>query len=115
MTLQDLAVTILAVTLVLFGFGIRYWEGKRRFNRRGVGGLQHYSSYSRSLIFSAIERFANFLSVPLILLGLFILVFWWMYVRDIDLSANKNREDVETVIPSDPRAHFLVPAEEGFG
>jgi len=28
---------------------IRYQIGKRRFNRRGIGGLQHYSSYRKAV------------------------------------------------------------------
>lgn len=115
MTLEDLAVSILGIALVVFGFGIRYWVGRRRFYRRGLAGLQQYSSYSKSLIVSIFERFANFLSVPMILIGLLMLVFWWMYVRDVVLSAKKDRSATKTENKADPTSHFLVPAEKGFG
>ncbi|MDR7131671.1 hypothetical protein J2X69_004035 [Algoriphagus sp. 4150] len=115
MTLQDLAVSILGGMLVLSGFAIRYWVGKRRFYRRGPGGLQHYSHYSRALIVSTIERVANFLSLPIILVGIFLLVFWWMYVREIVLDRNKDDVKNKTEYNADPKAHFLVPAEKGFG
>ncbi|WP_339880810.1 hypothetical protein [uncultured Algoriphagus sp.] len=115
MTLQDLVVSVLAITLMLFGFAIRYWIGKRRFERRGIGGLQHYSSYSKALFISALERFANILSVPMILGGIFLLMFWWMFVRDIALSRNKEDVKRKTEHKTDPTAHFLIPAENGYG
>lgn len=114
MILEDLIVTVLGGALVLSGFAIRFWIGKRRFERRGLGGLQHYSSYSKSLIVSAIERIGNLLSIPMILGGIFLLVFWWMYVRDITVSRNNKDRENKTEYKSDPTAHFLVPAEESF-
>lgn len=115
MTIHDLAVSILAVTLLLSGFWIRFWVGRRQFNRRGLGGLQHYSSYSKSLMVSTFERFANFLSIPLILLGLFIILSWWMYVREINLTAKTKDAIAFWKYKTAPTAHFLVPAEEGCG
>ncbi|MEB2786830.1 hypothetical protein [Algoriphagus persicinus] len=115
MILEDLIVTVLGGALVLSGFAIRYWVGKRRFYRRGIGGLQHYSSYFKALFISALERFANILSVPMILGGIFLLVFWWTYVRDITLSRNKRDSENKKEHKTDPTAHFLVPAEKGFG
>ncbi len=111
MILEDLIVTVLGGALVLCGFGIRYWVGKRRFYRRGLGGLQHYSSYSKALVVSTIERIANLLTIPMILGGIFLLVFWWTYVREIALSRNKDGVKNKT----ETTAHFLVPAEKGFG
>lgn len=115
MILEDLSVTVLGGALVLCGFGIRYWVGKRRFYRRGLGGLQHYSSYSKALVVSTIERIANLLTIPMILGGIFLLVFWWTYVREIALSRNKENVKSKTEHKTDPTAHFLVPAEKGFG
>jgi len=115
MILEDLIVTVLGGALVLCGFGIRYWVGKRRFYRRGLGGLQHYSSYSKALVVSTIERIANLLTIPMILGGIFLLVFWWTYVREIALSRNKEDVKSKTEHKTDPTAHFLVPAEQGFG
>jgi len=111
MILEDLIVTVLGGALVLSGFAIRYWVGRRRFYRRGMGGLQHYSSYSKALVVSTIERIANLLTIPMILGGIFLLVFWWTYVREIALSRNKDGVKNKT----ETKAHFLVPAEKGFG
>ncbi|QKJ32941.1 hypothetical protein HQ865_25375 [Mucilaginibacter mali] len=35
---------------------IRYRIGKRRFNRRGVAGLQQFSSYRRFILTTTIEQ-----------------------------------------------------------
>jgi len=115
MILEDLVVSIMGGVLVLSGYAIRYWVGRRRFYRRGLGGLQHYSSYSRSLMVSTMERFANFLSIPLILLGIFLIVAWWMYVREVGLSNSRDEDKNKTEHKADSRAHFLVLAEKGSG
>lgn len=60
------------LTAFVIGLTIRFVIGRRRFNRRGVGGLQHFSSYSKGLVVGFIERMLMFVSVILIV-GSFIL------------------------------------------
>ncbi|MFT3701215.1 MAG: hypothetical protein QM802_02540 [Agriterribacter sp.] len=50
------------ILMIVIGTAILYWVGKRRFMRRGVGGLQHFSSYDRALIISLIECVAKILA-----------------------------------------------------
>lgn len=56
--------------IALIGALIFYTVGKRRFKRRGVGGLQHYKTYSGALITTAAEKVAKFLGWVLIVIGL---------------------------------------------
>ncbi|QHS55199.1 hypothetical protein GWR56_06465 [Mucilaginibacter sp. 14171R-50] len=35
---------------------IRYQIGRRRFNRRGVGGLQHFHTYQKYVVVTTLER-----------------------------------------------------------
>ena len=35
---------------------IRYQIGRRRFNRRGIGGLQHFSSYRKAVTIGILEK-----------------------------------------------------------
>jgi hypothetical protein len=58
------------VLTIFVGIRLLYWVGKRRFMRRGVGGLQQFSSYRRALINIALERVAQILGVLLIVAGL---------------------------------------------
>ena len=63
-------VLILAIILFVAGLLIRYIIGRRRFNRRGVGGLQHFKSYNTSLIIPVIERVLNIIGALMILAGI---------------------------------------------
>lgn len=66
-------VPILASILMIAGVFIRFIIGRNRFYRRGAGGLQHYSSYPRSLLIGILEWIFGKLSFVMILFGLFLL------------------------------------------
>jgi len=44
-----------AIILLAVGIALRLWVNRRRFYRRGLGGLQHYSSYGRALFTTVFE------------------------------------------------------------
>ena len=44
---------LLLLAICLF---IRYQIGKRRFNRRGVGGVEHFSTYGKAIFTGLLER-----------------------------------------------------------
>jgi len=52
---------------------IRYQIGKRRFNRRGIGGVQHFSSYAKAVTVTLLERLCLFVANCCGLAGLFLL------------------------------------------
>ena len=68
-------VTLHACILLGLGLIIRYWIGRRRFNRRSITGLQLFSSYEKWWIVTRIEALINFLALLAILAGLFLLIF----------------------------------------
>ncbi|SFT96235.1 hypothetical protein SAMN04489724_2999 [Algoriphagus locisalis] len=109
-------VFIVAVGICLLGgvFALRVWVKRRRFYRRGPGGLQHFSKYSKAVLISTFEGFLMLLSIPMMILGMLILIFWYVLVKDIGKEKN-NRDKQTERIESEPSAHFLVPAEQGFG
>jgi membrane protein YqaA with SNARE-associated domain len=74
-TFQDFTrVQILGSVLLLIGFIIRLFIGKRRFDRRGVGGMQHYQSYWVALIIIFFEWLVSIASLLMILSGLLLLL-----------------------------------------
>jgi hypothetical protein len=60
--------------LIAIGLVIRYQIGRRRFNRRGIGGLQHFDGYGRGLITTIIENFINLMGTLILRAGIFLLV-----------------------------------------
>jgi hypothetical protein len=62
---------------VLFAIGIalRLWVGMRRFNRRGIGGLQHFSNYFVGLATLFVEFLVKWTANILIVWGLYRVLF----------------------------------------
>jgi len=61
------------VLLTLTGCIIRYHTSRRRFNRRGIGGLQHFSSYAKAVCITALEKLFRLIGTLCLLAGLFLL------------------------------------------
>jgi len=61
--------TIYAIILLTIGLSLRYIIGKRRFNRRGIAGLQQFRSYKHALMVCFIERLINILGAGCIAAG----------------------------------------------
>jgi hypothetical protein len=64
--------TIYAIILLAIGLSLRYIIGKRRFNRRGVAGLQHFESYGVALFTTIIERVLNIIATLMIIGAIFL-------------------------------------------
>lgn len=62
-------------TMVFVGFAIRLFVGMRQFNRRGLGGLQHFNNYFVGLITLAIEWMLKWAALALLLWGLWAWLF----------------------------------------
>ncbi|MCE7044440.1 hypothetical protein [Dyadobacter sp. CY312] len=67
-------VQVVGFVLLLTGLFVRLLIGKRRFDRRGVGGMQHFRSYWTALILTFIEWVAGIVSLMMILSGLLLLL-----------------------------------------
>lgn len=61
---------IYAILLVGLGLFIRYHIGRRRFNRRGIAGMQIYSGYFRALLTTIIETLLNLIGLLFIMIAL---------------------------------------------
>lgn len=61
--------------LLIIGIAIRYIIGKRRFERRGIGGLQQFKSYPIALITLFIEMLFRLIANAFIACGAFLLIF----------------------------------------
>lgn len=57
------------IVILSIGLLIRFWVGKRRFNRKNLPGLQVFPSYLSSQIIPFFEWFCNLIGLLLISLG----------------------------------------------
>ncbi len=67
-------VTYYGIALLIFGIAVKFLLSYRKFQRRGVAGLQHFSNYWKGVLIITLEKFAGISSLFIILLGL-VLVF----------------------------------------
>lgn len=64
---------LFALLLIAFCLFVRYIIHRRRFNRRGVAGLQHFSSYHHYVAVTTIEKIILIAGNLCGLAGLFLL------------------------------------------
>lgn len=64
-----------ATVLIAIGIALRLWVGMRRFNRRGIGGLQHFSNYFVGLAALFVEFLIWWTANILIVWGLYRMLF----------------------------------------
>lgn len=59
--------TLYAIILLTIGLLLRYIIGKRRFNRRGIAGMQYFKFYGVALVTTIIERIVNIIATLMII------------------------------------------------
>lgn len=64
-TLITMAIIIFIICLL-----IRYVINKRRFNRRGAGGLQHFKNYEQAWLITLAEKILMWITFIIILITL---------------------------------------------
>lgn len=79
------SITLHAFILIGIGLSVRYLIGRRRFNRRGITGLQLFSSYKQWWLTTRIEAVFNFLALLAILSGIFLLTFQYAFQYLLDV------------------------------
>ncbi|SDP15633.1 hypothetical protein SAMN05428975_0506 [Mucilaginibacter sp. OK268] len=59
--------------LIIIGLFARYNIGRRRFNRRGIGGQQQFPTYGRFILTVIVERGIYFIGTICLWAGVFFL------------------------------------------
>lgn len=73
-------IQVYGIVLLIFGFLVRYIIGRRKFNRRGLAGLQEFKSYGWAVIVTAMETILNWIGNFCILFAIFLLLLDWYTV-----------------------------------
>lgn len=71
---SDITVITIGISLLVSGLVIRYIINRRRFNRKGEGGLQHFKSYERATVITFIKKIIMLLSMIMLLVGVVFLI-----------------------------------------
>lgn len=71
------SILLFGIALIIIGFLVRTLISRRRFNRRGVAGLQLFSSYTKWLITTRLESLFNIIAFLLILAGIVLAACGW--------------------------------------
>lgn len=62
------------IILIAIGIAIRLYIGRRRFYRRGITGMQQFSSYAKALIITLLEGLFHWVANCIILFGIFLII-----------------------------------------
>ena len=65
-----------SLAFLLIGITLRYIIGRRKFNRRGIGGLQHFDSFGLALIVTFLEWLLKWTANILVIASIFMLIKW---------------------------------------
>lgn len=67
---SEFTVITMAIIFLIICLVIRYVINKRRFNRRGTGGLQHFKNYEQAWLITLAEKIIMLITFILILITL---------------------------------------------
>jgi uncharacterized membrane protein len=74
-TIQNHPHTFLhGIIIAAIGLILCYVIGKRRFNRRGIGGLQYYSNYGTAVVTTIFEKMVKLIGIILLITGLWLIL-----------------------------------------
>ena len=110
---QDAFIVAVGICLLGGGVALRVWVKRRRFYRRGPGGLQHFSRYRKAVLLSNFEGFLMLVSIPMMILGMLVLFSWCIYLIDRGKYKIQDSDKTEKS-QAEPTAHFLFPAEQDY-
>lgn len=65
---SEFSMIIMAIIFLIICLLIRYAINKRRFNRRGAGGLQHFKNYEQAWLITLVEKTLMWITFIIILI-----------------------------------------------
>jgi len=65
---------VVGIGFILLSLYLRYWRGKRKFNRRNVAGMETFPSYDKELAANWLENASKFLYMLFMAFGIIILL-----------------------------------------
>lgn len=92
---MDTPSLVIGIICLVFGFGLLYWIGRRKFYRRNAMGAEGFSSYEASVFVRFIERIGKWIAYILIIFGL--LGIW------TSSKVGKNKEKIQQMEQSSRR------------
>jgi hypothetical protein len=87
--------------MAVIGLVIRYMISRRRFYRRGIGGLQHFSSYEKGLFVTFVEKIFGLLAY-LLLLGAVLALGFFYSNKWFEKNMNKDEKGTSELVLSVP-------------
>ncbi|WP_433863855.1 molybdenum ABC transporter permease [Sphingobacterium thalpophilum] len=75
---MEIIILIIGIILLLGGIALNISINRRRFYRRGPGGLQHFESYGKAVGTTFLERIGKIIAFLLIVIGLFFTISYFL-------------------------------------
>ncbi|WP_194975849.1 hypothetical protein [Aquiflexum lacus] len=68
---------LLGWLMVVIGLAIRYAISRRKFYRRGIGGLEHFRSFEKGMIITGVEKVLSLLAFLMLWGGVLMLGYYY--------------------------------------
>lgn len=76
---MEIILLIIGIVLLVAGAALNISIKRRRFYRRGPGGLQHFESYGKAVTVTFMEKIGKVAAILLIIAGLFFISCYFIY------------------------------------
>lgn len=86
------SVQIIGIIILIIGLALHYFVNRRRFNRRGAGGLQHYSTYGKAVVTTAFEKVLKLIAWAVTLFGIFLFSIEWFNHKQAEKHKRQQQE-----------------------
>lgn len=90
---MEVFLLIIGLVLFLLGVVLNVSINRRRFYRRGPGGLQHFESYGKAVGVSFMERIGKIVALLFIVAGLFLIASYFLLP---DVKREARRQQIES-------------------
>jgi len=74
---------VAGIVFILLSIYLKFWRGRRKFNRRNPVGRETFSSYKKAVLVSSFEDLIKTLSTILMVLGIILLLAAYFDPEDI--------------------------------
>lgn len=95
-----------------FGIALLYWVNRRKFNRRGVNGIEEFKSFENALLIKLMEGLGKWIAYILLILS--VLYFWrFLSVKNKDGNeVDNSKKFISTYLITTIKSTYQNPFED---
>lgn len=81
----------MGIVFLIIGLAMLYWINRRKFNRRGIAGIEEFKSYENAVFSKIIEWIGKWIAYVLIALSM---LYFWKYHKHNKIQNSKEVQNI---------------------